>query len=393
VGAAVAAVKLLIAADDFFDSSPGGGARVPWELARRMAARGNAVTLLAGTREPSAPAGERDGVRLLLFHRQPGRPAASFARALRAAHRAGPADILHLHQPFSGAAALAAGPAAPALYFHHSSWPEEFMIRRRFHRRATWADKGMAAFLGTWERFVLRRSAQAVTLSVFMRDRLLGVHPRLIARVIPGGVDPERFRPAEGADRAKARLRLGWPQDALVFFTARNLEPRMGIENLLAAFAPVADRHPRLHLFIGGEGSLRASLEAQVSGLRLGNRARLLGRLKEQDLLLAYQAADLFVLPTCALEGFGLATVEALATGCPVLGTPVGGTVEVLKGFDPAFLTEDASIDAIRRGMEMFLRREEEWPSLRAEAARHGALFTWERMAEGVEKLSGEMLR
>jgi len=59
--------------------------------------------------------------------------------------------------------------------------------------------------------------------------------------------------------------------------------------------------------------------------------------------------ADLFVLPTLELEGFGLVTLEALASGVPVLGTPVGGTVEILKNLNPKLLFKDASSESRAR--------------------------------------------
>jgi glycosyltransferase involved in cell wall biosynthesis len=62
-----------------------------------------------------------------------------------------------------------------------------------------------------------------------------------------------------------------------------------------------------------------------------------------------YQAADIFVLPTVELEGFGLVTLEALASGTPVLGTPVGGTQEILSRFDDRFLFQDTRHESISR--------------------------------------------
>jgi glycosyltransferase involved in cell wall biosynthesis len=59
------------------------------------------------------------------------------------------------------------------------------------------------------------------------------------------------------------------------------------------------------------------------------------GRVSENDLRDWYRAADVFVLPTIAYEGFGMVTVEALASGTPVVGTPVGATPELLEPLEP----------------------------------------------------------
>ena len=55
------------------------------------------------------------------------------------------------------------------------------------------------------------------------------------------------------------------------------------------------------------------------------------GEIDDESLVLYYQAADIFILPTQSLEGFGLVTLEALSCGVPVLGTPIGATTNILK--------------------------------------------------------------
>jgi glycosyltransferase involved in cell wall biosynthesis len=68
-------------------------------------------------------------------------------------------------------------------------------------------------------------------------------------------------------------------------------------------------------------------------------------------IFLYYQMADLFILPTTELEGFGLVTVEALASGLPVLGTPVGGTKEILTKLGSDYLFDDSTPQSIATGI------------------------------------------
>ena len=74
---------------------------------------------------------------------------------------------------------------------------------------------------------------------------------------------------------------------------------------------------------------------------------RFVGRVAEDALPDWYRAADLFVLPTVAYEGFGMATVEALASGTPVVGTPAGATPELLEPLDPRLVAAGSDPDSL----------------------------------------------
>jgi glycosyltransferase involved in cell wall biosynthesis len=102
-----------------------------------------------------------------------------------------------------------------------------------------------------------------------------------------------------------------------------------------------------LDLVIVGKGSIGDRLRRLSSNLGLGDRVRFAGQVSEDELRDWYRAADLFVLPTVAYEGFGMATLEALASGTPVVGTPVGATPELLRPLDPRLVTRDSEPDAL----------------------------------------------
>ncbi len=182
------------------------------------------------------------------------------------------------------------------------------------------------------EQATYRRSDAFIVLSRYFENLLtakFGV-PRERVHVIPGAVDIQRFHPAE--NRARLREELGIGEDVKLLFCARRLVRRMGVDNLIRAMVPVLRNvsDPVL-LHVAGEGPLRGELEQLVRELGLRPNVRLLGRISPEDLVRRYQAADLCIVPTIALEGFGLVTTEALACGTPVLGTPYGGTKEILE--------------------------------------------------------------
>jgi glycosyltransferase involved in cell wall biosynthesis len=234
------------------------------------------------------------------------------------------------------------------------------------------------------ERVVMRRCARVIVLSEFMKQRVQAVHgiagDRLL--VIPGAVDRERFVPAD--DPAEVRRRLKLPADRTILVTVRNLVPRMGLEQFVRAVAMVRDEVPGLLAIIGGEGPLREELAGLVQRLQLEDHVRMVGFVPEEDLPKYYQAADLVVMPTYELEGFGLVTIEALACGTPVLGTPVGATPEILREIDPALLTGGTQAEAMAESLRTIIRRFRARPGERAELAAKGLQavrvnYTWDR--------------
>lgn len=240
------------------------------------------------------------------------------------------------------------------------------------------------------ERAALSRARRVVVLSDFMRQRILECH-RLEAErmlVIPAGADTRLFSPLP--DYRSARPALGLKHGQFVLFTVRNLVPRMGLDALIGAMVRVRQAIPHVQLLIGGSGPLRPNLEAQVKALDLEGCVKFLGFVPEDALPQYYRVADLFVLPTAQLEGFGLVTVEALASGTPVFGTAVGATEEILGILDGALLAAGSDAESMATGIEALHRRFTGDPGARTRLADAGRAlvlrdYTWSRHCEMVE--------
>lgn len=168
--------------------------------------------------------------------------------------------------------------------------------------------------------------------------------------VIPGGVDINRFKITVSPQAA--RQQLNWPENRPILFTSRRLVHRMGIDKLLQALAIIKPRVPDIWLAIAGRGHIQSILQQQAQDLGLENNVKFLGFLPDEDLPLAYQAADLMIMPSQSFEGFGLAIVESLACGTPVLCTPVGGMPEILQRFSPDLITDSITVECIADKLE-----------------------------------------
>jgi glycosyltransferase involved in cell wall biosynthesis len=170
----------------------------------------------------------------------------------------------------------------------------------------------------------------------------------------------------------------------------------MGLENLVRAMPSVLKRATsqgdRLELTMCGDGALRSTLEDLARELGVAGSIRFAGRVSDEDLLRHYQAADLFVLPTEAMEGFGISTVEALSTNVPVIGTPAGATPEILSRIDERLLTRDTSHGAIADAVCEWLswrREEKDTTRYRDEVLER---YTWGGVTDRIESYYGERL-
>jgi glycosyltransferase involved in cell wall biosynthesis len=145
--------------------------------------------------------------------------------------------------------------------------------------------------------------------------------------VVPNGVDATRF--AVLPRRGGLRHRWGIPDEALLLLFIGRLHPQKRPDIAVECLAAAQSLHPGVHLGIAGpdEKGLSASLKAQAEGLGCAARLHLLGLLPRDEILQALADADLMLMPSDHQESFGMAAVEAMAAGVPVLvsdGVPVG---------------------------------------------------------------------
>jgi len=233
------------------------------------------------------------------------------------------------------------------------------------------------------ERAVYRRADRLITLSEVFKDVLItdfGI-PESRIKVIPGGVDCKRFDVPES--RIQAREELGWPLDRPIVFTVRRLTKRMGLENLIQAAVAVRQEQPDALFLIAGSGALRQMLQEKIDALDLQEHVRLLGYVPDERLPLSYRAADLTVVPSTALEGFGLVAVESLAAGTPALVTPVGGLREVIRPFSQALLLPGSSAADLTEGLLNSLANFDRLPDM--ESCRvYADRYDWSVVAEAI---------
>lgn len=409
MGALPSALRVLVVSDASPVTVGSGGERVLWAHALGLVESGHEVRILSRPPSGSGPGVvERQGVRLRHFPvDRRSAPSFVWSSVLGARRAAGEmlaeegADVLHLHHPLSALGVLGA-PAArgiPSLYTFHSPAPLEYRARRGMsgYHRGGWVGGLAMTILWLIERACLRRASRIHVLSEFSAAHLWRLYRIPSERIvkIPGGVDADRFRPAP--DPGAVRARLGVPRGMPLVFTLRNLEARMGVDALIEAAAIVRPHAPPFLLLVGGDGPLRGELQALAASRGLEGHVRFLGFVPEAELPDYYRAADVFVIPSRELEGFGLVTVEALASGTPVLGTPIGATPEILRPLRPGLVFRDVTPEAIAEGLGRFLDDLGRDPAgtrrLRESCRRHAlAHYTWRHSVERIAATFRELV-
>ena len=267
----------------------------------------------------------------------------------------------------------------PVTLTFHGPWALESMQE---------GNSRISVFLKYWlERRVYQRCDRFIVLSnafgIILHDNYRVPWEKI--HVIPGGVDIRRFQ--LNLSRQEARAKMNWSQDRFIVFTPRRLVHRMGLDKLLMALAELKHTYPDIWLVIAGKGPLMAELEQQTKELELQTHVQFLGFLPDEELPIAYQAADLTMIPSQALEGFGLVLLESLACGTPAICTPVGGMPEVIEPFAPECVTDSIDANSIREKLESFLKGDLCLPS-RTDCREYAETnYSWLNIAQRVKKV------
>lgn len=308
-----------------------GVPRVLLDLAADQAARGWRVVVAAPAASEAAAGAGAAGARHVPWEatRAPGPSVAREVRALLGVVRATAPDVVHLHAAKAGLAGrLALRGRRPTVVQPHA-WSFEAVTGP------------VRAGSLAWERAAARWTDLVVCVSEQERrtGEAAGVHAAF--RVVPNGVDLDRFAEAAEGEREAERARLGLPDGPLAVVVGR-LAPQKGQDVLLDAWPEVRERVPGAGLVLVGDGPDRPALEArQVEGVRFAG--------KRPDPRAWLVAADVVVLPS-RWEGMSLSLLEAMACGRPVVATDVAGMREAV-GDEAGAVVPVASAPALARAV------------------------------------------
>lgn len=249
-----------------------------------------------------------------------------------------------------------------------------------------------------------RPGVRALVRRVLSRTRLLtGCSPELVARVaalgpgsgfperrsrvIPYGVDVERFAPDPGR-RGLWRERLGVPDGAPLVLTVGRMATKKGFHVLIEVLPELLARHREAHVVLAGGGDRQEELQRRAAEMGpVGERIHFPGLVLRDTLPDLYRAADLFVLPAVHdargnVDGLPNVILEAMATGLPVVASGISGIPLAVEPERTGLLVPEQDRPALLEALDRLLGD----PGTRYEwgkAGRHRAAteLTWDAVA------------
>ncbi|MBI2625988.1 MAG: glycosyltransferase family 4 protein [Candidatus Nealsonbacteria bacterium] len=194
--------------------------------------------------------------------------------------------------------------------------------------------------------------------------------------VIPNGVDLKRFE----------NLKKQQKDDFMVMTVAR-LEKVKGIDYLIGAFArPGLLGRPGLKLLVIGDGSERNNLERLTKELNLEDKVKFVGQIPPEGIPEYLAMADCFVLPSLK-EGFGIAVLEAMAAGVPVVASRVGGILDIVEDKKTGLLVEPGNVEDISQSIQRIFQDSALKEQLINNAMTELKRYDWQDIAEKVYKI------
>lgn len=239
----------------------------------------------------------------------------------------------------------------------------------------------------------MKRADIIVTDSEFSKSEILRYFPqhRSKIRVVPCGVDLDRFKPCTDSERI-ADVKASLCIEGDYFLYVGTIEPRKNLRRLITAYSAfvkkVGEASPKLVL-AGGKGWLDEEIYASVQKLGLEGKVLFTEYVPAEDMTPLMCGAMAFVFPSL-YEGFGMPPLEAMACGAPVLTTNAASLPEVVG--DCAVICDAYSAKSIAQGLYRLYSDENLRRDLSKRGIERAKNFTWERSAQMLHDIYRELV-
>ena len=245
--------------------------------------------------------------------------------------------------------------------------------------------------LAKLEEETAKNATLIVTISKYSLEKIqkyYGIDMTKV-RIVPNGVDKEKFKPLE--DQAAVKRQFGLGNEPCVLFVG-SLIPRKGLPFLIESAKIIVNENKQTKFIIVGEGPLRNQMLRKLETTNLASNFTFMGNVKEDMLPLIYNCADVFALPSIQ-EGQGIVLLEAQASAKPVVAFDIGGVNETLHNGETGLLVKRGSTEKLADAIMKLLSDK----ALREKMGANGRRFitenfTWDICAQKMLNVYHEVL-
>lgn len=339
--------SILIIGDTIYPDGMGGSHRHMYELCKALRDKSFNVCVITSNKENKKLEYEEiEGIKYFRYERRNNKvlgfldfiigPYKIYKKLLRLNYKF---DVIHGHWPLTNYLIFNKEKSndIKKVYTFHGPVAEEYRYELNMNNRII--KNIIIKVVKSIEKSVLEKSNNILVASNYMKNKIYDNHSiDSNVDIIAVPTNTDKFKPKfYSKNNAKKHI---LKDNKIVLLTIRRLQKRMGVDNLIRAFKDVSDKFDNVVLMIGGKGPYKEELEKLVKELNLECKVEFLGFIPEEEISIYYEAADLFIMPSIDLEGFGLSTTEAMAVGTSVVATPIGGNKEILELYNKNFLTK-----------------------------------------------------
>ena len=330
----------------------GGAETYVSNVARSLKNLGHDVTVYCSDRPLKSGESYEDGIRVIRM-RTPLRFYGTPITVLPSKFITERYDIIHANFPgpylAANSAFIAKATSTPSVLTWHNDLPPVTQgagIAVKLH------DKLSSTYLNLYDKIIATTSVYART------SKILRKYSNKLA-VIRNGVDTLRFNPGVKGDAIREKFHFRQSKVGIFVGALTTFHAYKGVDVLLKAFKKVSgDSYARL--LIVGSGDLTDGYKKLAQELGISSSVVFAGRVKDDQLPEYYAASDFAVLPSKdSSEGFGLALLEAMATGKPVIGSRVGGIPEIVQDGKNGLLVEPNNIDHLAGAIRELVENDE----------------------------------
>ncbi len=273
-----------------------------------------------------------------------------------------------------------------------SSYWDSGSIKSRFHQKLSEQESLINQF------FFCLFSSGIIHLSkygkkIFLAQPLLSLLRNKKDAIIYGGADQSTFSPISATAKMKLRKKLGVPREAIILLMVGRVEKRKNYIDGLTILSELKKKLVKKDIFLYlviSHGAFNDPVYFEeflkkAQSLGLGPYLRIISAVSKDSLADFYQLSDAFLMLSTELETFGLVTVEAISSGCPVFGFKTSATPEIITYDQQKYLFRVDQIHQLVSALSLYLRKSSREKQLEVQKIRQENKFlTWDKTIQNI---------